>query len=314
VALLFIFKIFGGIGMSIYKGVSACGKLKVSGTNLTDRDGNIVILKGMSSHGMQWYPQFARNKSILATKKAGANVFRIAMYTAEGGYLTNPGVAEDVKRAADDALSLDMYAIIDWHILYDNDPLPNVQKAEKFFEEMSYRYRNESGIIYEICNEPNGDAVTWGGSVKPYAKRVIPVIRKNSPDAVVLVGSPTWSQDVDIAAADPLNFQNIMYTLHFYAGTHGDTLREKCLKALELGAPVFASEWGTSRADGSGGVYIKESGEWLEFLSSHNISWCNWSLGDRGETSAALLPGAPEDWDDSNLSESGRFVMSRLRD
>lgn len=300
--------------MSVFQGISYCGPLKVTGTSLTDRNGNITVLKGMSSHGMQWYPQFARKQSILATKRAGANVFRIAMYTDEGGYLTNPSVAEDVKRAVDDTLSLDMYAIIDWHILFDNDPLSNIDKAEAFFDRISYDYRNETGIIYEICNEPNGQGVTWSGRVKPYAEKIIPVIRRNAPQAVVLVGSSTWSQDVDIAAADPLEFENIMYTLHFYAGTHGDALRDKCLKALQLGAPVFASEWGTSRADGSGGVYPKESGEWLKFLSNHNISWCNWSLGDRDETSAALLPGAPEDWNDSNLSESGRFVMSRLHD
>jgi endoglucanase len=299
--------------MNTFKNVPAYGPLKVTGTSLTDKNGNIVILKGMSSHGMQWYPQFAKKKSILATKMTGANVFRIAMYTAEGGYLTDPYVAEDVKRAADDTLSLDMYAIIDWHICIDNDPLTNMEKAIKFFDEMSCRYRKEPGIIYEICNEPNGDAVTWSGSVKPYAERVIPVIRGNSPDAIVLVGSPSWSQDADIAAADPLAFKNIMYTLHFYAGTHGSGLREKCLKAIESGAPVFASEWGTSRMDGSGGVYPKESDEWLEFLSRHDISWCNWNLADRDETSAALLPGAPEDWNESNLSESGRFVMSRLR-
>lgn len=295
-----------------WKGVKYYGALSVKGTQLTNGSGKDVILRGMSSHGMQWYPKFARGKSIEATKKVGANVFRIAMYTDEGGYLTNPAVAEDVVRAADDTLSLGMYAIIDWHVNYDKDPLKNVAKAEDFFRAMSERYKNEPGVIYEICNEPNGQDVTWAGNVKPYAEKIIPVIRENSPNSIILVGSPTWSQDVDIAAADPLKFDNIIYTLHFYAGTHGEALRDKCRKALSLGAPIFVSEWGTSRADGSGGVYPKESDEWLEFLAGLKISWCNWSLGDRDETSAALKPGSPEGWSEEDLTESGRYVYARL--
>lgn len=294
------------------KGVPYLGALRVCGTKLTGSRGEDVVLRGMSSHGMQWYPEFARRKSIEMTKKAGADVFRVAMYTGEGGYLTNPAVEEDVIRSADDTLSLGMYAIIDWHILTDNDPLKNADRAERFFGGMSRRYSKEPGVIYEICNEPNGPDVTWAGSVKPYAERIIQVIRANS-EALILVGSPTWSQDVDIAAQDPLGFDNIMYTLHFYAGTHGEALRDKCLSALSLGAPVFASEWGVSRADGSGGVFIKESDTWLEFLEKHKISRCGWSLADKDETSAALIPGTPSDWNCEHLSLSGRYFFSRMR-
>jgi len=293
-------------------GLSYHGALKVSGARLTGRTGEKAVLRGMSSHGMQWYPRFASVESIRRTKEAGANVFRIAMYTGEGGYLSNPSVKRDVINAADAALSLDMYAIIDWHILSDNDPLANVESAEAFFEEISLLYANNPGIIYEICNEPNGAEVTWAKSVKPYAERIIPVIRKNSPEAVILVGNPTWSQDVDICAADPLGFENIMYTLHFYAGTHGAELRGKCEKALDAGAAVFVSEWGTSAADGSGGTFLKQSDEWMDFLDRHDLSWCNWSLCDKNESSAALLPGAPENWTREHLSGSGRYVLGRL--
>ncbi|OQB25713.1 MAG: Endoglucanase 5A [Firmicutes bacterium ADurb.Bin182] len=297
--------------MKTWKGVREYGALKVSGTTLIGSSGEAVMLDGMSSHGIQWYSKFARKKSIEMTKKAGANVFRVAMYTGEGGYLTNPKIAEDVIRAVDDALSLDMYAIIDWHILTDNDPLSNAGKAEAFFAGMSRRYGNEPGVLYEICNEPNGPGVTWTSCVKPYAERLIPVIRANT-DAVILVGCPNWSQDVDIAAADPLDFDNIMYTLHFYAGTHGEKLRDKCRRAISSGAPVFASEWGVSRANGTGGVFTKESDAWLDFLDRYNISRCNWNLSDKDETSAALLPGSPEGWGEKHLSLSGRYVFARM--
>lgn len=298
-----------------WHGISHHGKLHVNGISLEDEAGREVMLRGMSSHGLQWYPQFARKDSIEKTKASGANVFRVAMYTDEGGYLTDNSIAEDVFKSVDDTLALDMYAIIDWHMMYDNDPLDHVDEAKNFFDQVSRRYANEPGVIYEICNEPNGESVKWADRVKPYAKQVIPAIRKNAPDAVILVGCPTWSQDVDICAADPLEFDNIMYTLHFYAGTHGDELRIKCQKALHMGAPVFVSEWGTSAADGNGGVFVRESDEWLNFLVENKLSWCNWSLADRDETSAALLPGAlAKGWALEHLSESGRYVFAKLSD
>lgn len=299
--------------MSIcWHGLSSFGALKISGTQLAARTGEKVTLRGMSSHGMQWYPHFATRESIKKTKEAGANVFRVAMYTSENGYLTDPSIKQDVINAADAALSLDMYAIIDWHINHDNDPLENVEKAVRFFDEISLKFKNNPGILYEICNEPNGEKVTWANNVKPYTQRIIPVIRSNSPEAVILVGNPTWSQDVDICAADPLEFDNIMYTLHFYAGTHGKELRDKCSKAIHMGAPIFVSEWGTSAADGSGGTFLKESDVWMDFLDSNGLSWCNWSLCDRDESSAALKPDAPVEWTEENLSESGRYVFERL--
>ena len=150
--------------------------------------------------------------------------------------------------------------------------------------------------------------------MKPYAQRLISAIRANSPKAVILVGSPTWSQDIHLAAADPLEGENLMYTLHFYAGTHGAELRQRIDGAMAKGLPVFISEWGTSRADGSGGVFLEESRVWLDFLDQRGISWCNWSLCDKDETSAALRPGAPQDgpWGQDQLTESGQFVFSRF--
>lgn len=106
-----------------------------------------------------------------------------------------------------------------------------------------------------------------------------------------------------------------MYTLHFYVGTHGNGLRSRIDSALAQGLPVFVSEWGTSRAGGSGGVFLEQSREWLDFLRDRGISWANWSLCDKNETSAALKPGTPpgREWTQDDLSASGQFVFSRFR-
>ena len=296
-------------------GTAQNGWLQVIGTQLCNEAGEPVVLRGMSSHGLHWYGQFASRQAIQATADWGANVFRAAMYTEEGGYLSQPEAVEArLTAAVDGAVESGMYVIIDWHILSDGNPMDHVEEAEGFFSAMARRYGDNPAVLYEVGNEPNG-SVTWAGDVKPYARRVIQAIRTYAPRSVILVGSPTWSQDVHLAAADPLEGDNLMYTLHFYAGTHGAQLRERADSALRQGLPLFVSEWGTSRADGGGGVFPEESGVWLDFLDSRGISWCSWSLCDKNESSAALCPGASADggWSWEELSASGRLVFPRFR-
>ena len=295
-------------------GVSENGWLQVVGTRLCNEASEPVTLRGMSSHGVQWYGQFTSSKAIANTADYGANLFRVAMYTGEGGYLSQPeAVKAKVIAAVDAAIENDLYVIIDWHILSDGNPMAHVNEAAAFFREMAQRYKDTPNVLYEVCNEPNGN-VSWAADVKPYARQAIAAIREQAPKAVILVGSPTWSQDIHLAAADPLEGENLMYTLHFYAGTHGADLRQRVDDALARGLPIFVSEWGTSRADGSGGVFLEESKVWLDFLDERGISWCNWSLCDKNETSAALRPGvSPEkSWGQEDLTESGRFVFSRF--
>ena len=290
-------------------GVSENGSLHVDGTQLVNESGNPVVLHGMSSHGLHWFPQFATENAIKATADHGANLFRCAMYTGEGGYLSNPSVRDTLINAVDAAIRQDMYVIIDWHILSDNDPLANADAAAEFFSEISARYAHSPAVLYEICNEPNGN-VSWSGNVKPYAERIIGVIRENS-DGVVLVGSPTWSQDLHEAAKDPLSGNNIMYTCHFYAGTHTDWLRQRI---ADCSLPVFVTEWGTSAADGNGGVYLSEAQKWIDFMRERNISWANWSLCDKNESSAALRSGADvsDGISADELTESGAFVFGNF--
>ena len=203
-------------------------------------------LKGISTHGLSWYPEYVNKKAFKYMKKNWKiNTVRLAMYTAEyNGYCTGDAtnrqklikLIDDGVKYAEDA---GLYVIIDWHILSDGNPLTYKKESLKFFEKMAKKYSGKSHVIYEICNEPNG-AVTWK-NVKSYAESVLKVIRKYDKDAIVIVGFPTWSQDVDIAAADKLSekYGNVVYALHFYASTHGENLRQKAQKALDAGLPLI---------------------------------------------------------------------------
>lgn len=299
-------------------GVIKHGALKTQNGKIIDKNGENVVLKGMSSHGIVWFPKFINKYSIEKTKEYGANVFRVSMYTEEyGGYTTGENEKQNSEKllysAVDNALSLDMYTIIDWHILSDANPMKHKEEAKAFFDSVSKKYAGNPAVIYEICNEPHG--VTWKNDIKPYANEIIPIIRKNSPEALIIAGTNTWSQDVDEASEDLLEFDNIAYSFHFYAGTHKlDNFKNKIEKALSKGATVFVTEWGTSDASGNNGNYFDEANKWLTYLDEKEISRINWSLCDKNESSAALLEGAnPENWSEKDLSESGKFVFKSFK-
>ncbi len=294
--------------------VSYNGKLKVDGVNIVNQYGEKVILKGMSSHGLQWYSDYVNEDNIKILKNDwNSNIFRLAMYTDEGGYLSNKDIYNTLIEKVDMIIKQDMYVIIDWHILHDNNPMNHKDEAKEFFDKVSSKYKDSPNVIYEICNEPNGD-VNWNNDIKPYADEIVKTIRENSKDSIIIVGTGTWSQDI----LDPINNKvddgNVMYALHFYAGTHKDWLRERLKKALDSNLPVFVSEWGTTYADGNGGVDLDESKKWVEFMKENNLSWTNWSLCDKDEASALLKHGTSKNgFSDDDLSESGKFIKDAIK-
>ncbi len=293
--------------------VSDIGQLSVKGADLVGADGKPAQLRGVSTHGIQWFPKFA-NKEVFRYLRDewNINTIRLAMYSGESeGYTssTKAGIEQTVQNAVDYCIELDMYVIIDWHVLADQSPQVRKADALRFFEYMSKKYAAYPNVVYEICNEPNGYA-SWSGDVKPYAEEVIPVIRKNDPDSVIIVGTPTWSQDIDKALSDPLRYDNIMYALHYYATTHGDWLRNRLKSCYDKGLPIFVSEFGNCAADGNGSNNLSEARKWLELLDSLNISYMNWSLCDKSEAASLLAPGASATggWSDNDLTENGKFM------
>ncbi|OKP95466.1 cellulase family glycosylhydrolase [Paenibacillus sp. P46E] len=295
--------------------VAQNGQLRVSGNQLVNQAGEAIQLKGMSSHGVQWFGQYVNYDSMKWMRDNwGITIFRVAMYTQDGGYINDPSQKNKVKEAVQAAIDLGIYVIIDWHVLGEKDPNIYKQQAKGFFTEMANLYKDYPNVIYEIANEPNGYA-TWNGHIKPYAEEMIPVIRSIDNNAIIIVGTGTWSQDVHDAANNPIAQSNIMYTTHFYAGTHGAWLRDRIDYARSKGIAVFVTEWGTSDASGDGGPFLAESKVWTDFMKDRKLSWTNWSLCDKTEASAALAPGASPygGWSDGQLTASGKFVRDQIK-
>lgn len=323
-------------------------KMKNGMKTLCDKNGNPIQLRGMSTHGLQWFPGILNNNAFAALSKDWeSNVIRIAMHPTENGYNVDPeGMKEKVIKGINLAIANDMYAIVDWHMSTPGDPNAAAYSGAKdFFKEISSKYHNNPNIIYEICNEPNvdvpgvsDDANGWV-KIKAYAEPIIKMLRDNGNNNLIIVGTPTWSHRPDLAADNPITdtADNIAYTAHFSAGSNfpsaGDTDRTKVMSsiryALEHGVAVFVSEWTPSEATGlieHGGLYLDSSDNWVNFLNKNNISWCTWSLSNNNDASAAftayemgkseetsLDPGEDQVWSPYELSAAGEYDRARIK-
>jgi endoglucanase len=294
------------------------GALRVSGTHLVDKNGNVVQLKGISTHGLAWFPEYINEACFKQLhEEFGVNVIRLAMYTAEyNGYCTG-GDKNYLKSLVDNGVKCatdnNMYVIIDWHILSDGNPNTYIGEAKEFFEEMSSKYASYSNVIYEICNEPNG-GTSWS-DIKNYATQVIDVIRRNDKDGIIIVGTPNWSQYVNEASANPITgYDNIMYSLHFYAATHTDDLRNTMVQAINNGLPIFISEFGICDASGNGAIDEEQAGKWINLLNQYGISYVMWNLSNKSETSAIINSSCSKTsgYSVDDLSDSGKWFLKLM--
>jgi endoglucanase len=297
------------------------GKLSVCGTKLCNQYGNPIQLRGMSTHGIQWYGwgSCLTEASLNALANDwGADILRISMYVQEGGYETDPtGFTNQVKTLVNEATERGMYALIDFHQLDPGDPNYNTSRARTFFTAMANEFKDYNNVIYDICNEPNG--VGWN-TIRNYATQVIPVIRAIDSDAVVLVGTHGWStfgvsgngtlQDV---VNNPLPYANVMYTFHFYAASHGQAYLDMLNNASNV-LPVFVTEFGSQTASGDGSNNFTRTQQYIDLMRTKKISWCNWNYSDDFRSGAVweegTCSGGP--WTVSQLKPAGAWIRERM--
>jgi endoglucanase len=296
------------------------GQLHVSGTELRDASNKRVQLKGVSSMWLNWendgYAEnldglkWLRNNWHLSLIRASMGIER------EGGYFDDRDKARgQVEQIVDNAIAAGVYVLIDWHTELANE---QTDESVAFFSEMATKYAGVPNVLYESFNEPK--QLDWSTKLKPYHEAVVAAIRAADPDHenVIVLGTSTWSQDVDIAAANQLAGKNLMYTLHFYACDHGTGLMSKAKSALAQGAPLFVTEWGATKADGGtkGEVCLEQSQDWMNFLNQRSISWAAWKFDNCQDSTCFLSHDAPLEggWTSEYLHGQGLFVRARMQE
>ena len=291
---------------------SNAGRLQVKNGKLSDEEGQPVMLRGVSFNGLITSESFLNEQLFQElSRDDGVNLVRLAMYTygmGIVGYCTKGDKDRhkaDIHKGVELAKANDMYVLIDWHILSDGDPNTYIDDAKAFFAEMAEKYSGYDNVIYEICNEPN--RVDWA-AVKRYAEEVIPIIREKDPRALIVVGNPDWSKDLYSVAADPLDYDNILYTLHFYAATHGQDFRDMTEELSQQGLPIFVTEYGVTAASGGFPRDLESADLWIELLERENISYCLWAFAKVSEACSTIRSNVPkysgfvkEDYTDTGL-------------
>ncbi|MCP2163704.1 glycoside hydrolase family 5 protein [Goodfellowiella coeruleoviolacea] len=301
--------------------VAVNGAVRVCGRNLCDQRGTAIQLRGMSTHGLQWYSQCVNNASLDALAGDwGADIVRLSTYVQEDGYETDPEYFTDlVDRYVEDATARGLYVIVDWHMLDPGDPHYNLSRAKTFFSTIAQRHKGKDNVLYEIANEPSG--VSWS-RIRSYAEQVIPVIRAQDANAVVLVGTRGWSSlgvseggsEAEVVA-NPVNASNIMYTFHFYAASHGDEYLNTLSRAADK-LPVFVTEFGTQEYTGDGPNDFTTSQRYLDLMARKKISWTNWNYSDDERSGAVFKEGtcgAGPYTGTSSLKPAGVWIRERIR-
>jgi len=287
------------------------GKLSVEGTQLVNQNGDPVVLRGVSYGWHNWWPRFYNASTVKWFRDDwGATVVRAAMgVDPDRGYLKSRDWSlEKIEAVIEAAIENNVYVIIDWH-----SHKVHTNEAKEFFTRMAKKYGHHPHVIYEIFNEP--ERIAWE-PVKQYSIEVMKAIREIDPDNIILVGSPHWCQDLHIVADDPIEgFSNIMYTLHFYAATHKQFLRDRGDYALSKGIPIFVSECAGMEATGDGPINHEEWQTWLNWMEANKLSWVTWSIADKNETCSMLLPSANSEggWKETDMKEWGIMTRKNLR-
>lgn len=296
--------------------VSKNGALRVVKGEIVNQIGQPPQLKGISFSWSIWGGRKYYNPQVVdwLCKDFKVNIVRLAMAVQpDSGYLRQPDLQRKlITEQADEAIKQGIYVLIDWH---DHNSYLHTQQSKQFFAEMAQRYKGAPNVIYEIWNEP--ERVSWD-TVKSYAIKVITEIRKYDKDNLIIVGSPHWDQDVDIAAESPITgFNNIAYSFHFYASdpNHQDGLRAKADKAIKMGLPLMITEWGVGESNGDGKFDLDKNAAWLKWVAQHKLSWTNWNLTDKKETTAILQPNAPKtgNWTSDKLTPAGTYIRNEIR-
>jgi len=288
------------------------GQLKVVGTQLVDQNNEPIMLRGMSYGWHSLWPRFYNKESVKWLKNDfKCNVVRAAMgiELGDSSYIKQPEFSKKkVKAIIDGAIKNDIYVIVDWH-----SHNINLKEARLFFDEISKEYAGSPNVIYEIFNEPDDE--TWE-EVKSYSEEIIKVIRKNDTENIILVGCPRWDQDIHLPAANPIKgFDNLMYTVHFYAATHEKWLRDRTDDAIKSGLAIFVSESAGMEATGDGPLNMKAWQEYIDWMEERKISWITWSVSDKDETCSILNKSASSkgNWKDEDMKESGLKVREFLK-
>ena len=313
--------------------------LKVENAQLCYADGTPATFRSISLGWHNLWPRFYNEEAIgTLVSDWGAPIIRAAIGADDHanadnpgcheGYMTEPDFAlEHLYAVVDGVIANGCYVIVDWH-----SHVLHPEAAAEFFGKVAEKYKGVPNVIYELFNEPvcqsfedsrsyddlgNPEAMAeFWAKLKAYAEDIIKVITDiDDSKPLILMGCPSWDQRIDLPASNPVDYDNLMYTVHFYAATHKKDLRDNCDRAIAAGIPVFISECAACDASGDGEIDMESWKEWNDWADAHNVSMLTWSISDKNETCSMLTPDATSEgpWPDEVIKPWGKIIKDWMK-
>lgn len=230
-----------------------------------------------------------------------------------------------------------IYCIIDWHaignpvknetrqknrytkkdniIYYEYDSNPNI--AKKFWNDASERYKDKENVLFEIFNEPAPDskdlpekeisALSWG-DYRVFIEEIIDIIRKNSKN-LILIGPTNWAYNLSPINENPINRDNIAYSLHPYP-VHKDWKGN--FELLINKFPLIVTEWAfkeETREDFLRATKESYGNPIIEYMERNKISWVAWCFDFEWGPKMIEKP-----FSEKRLTKWGDFVLSKIKE
>jgi len=248
--------------------------LSTAGSVIVDSDGNQVILHGVNRSGLEY--------------DKGGNL----MNEAEIAYICNDWGADIIRIPFNqewimtDEVYVNMLdEVINWikmngaYVLLDLQwrdtivKIPSIPDSEaiNMWIKLATKYSEDPAILYDIHNETHDIAFSaW----RERAIEIIEGIRSVHPSSLIFVSGMDWANDVSDWAANPLPYDNIVYSVHKYPWSSPENRWDGQFGNYSEQIPMFIGELGGEEGD------INWGNQLLAYLARKKLGWAAWSWVD----------------------------------
>ncbi len=272
--------------------------------------GNMFEAPSETAWSNPWQPGYAKmiaglgfsHVRIPVRWEPAARSSAIPPYTIELSFLNR------IRQVVDSALNNGLHVIINMHhheALF-NDPDGQKERFLAQWKQISQFFNDyPDSLLFEILNEPNGKLTPEKWNM--FSSEALAVIRQDSPDRTVLIGTPEWGGLGGLSKLQIPGDENIILTVHYYnpftfthqgaewndgsdawlgtewndSETEREVVQQEFAPLLALSRqkniPVHIGEFGAYQKAG-----MASRVKWTTFLSRYfeqqNWSWAYWEF------------------------------------
>lgn len=232
--------------------------LRISGTQLVEKDGTPFVARGVS-HAHTWYTSQTPT-AIPAIRAAGANALRVVL--SNGGRWTKNDAADvsNVIKLCKDNKLICMLEVHDTTGYGEQSGAVTLDAAATYWVGLKdVLVGQEDYIQINIGNEPYGNNATTNASWASDTSAAIKKLRAAGLHHNIVVDAPNWGQDwagtmrdnaKTVAAADP--DANTLFSVHMYGVYAQSSTIISYLDAFKTaGLPLVIGEFGFDHSDGN---------------------------------------------------------------